>query len=399
MKNTVMGRTRIRHLLRLPHRALKTYLTKSAERKFKAGKTAAGYSRLLRSARYPDEAVFYRLGNCCERGEGTVQNFTQAANWYEAAAALGSVPAMVRLGKIFSAGPKIGGGPEAGRNISGSQQETRPWTALRSLGSVSPNPQKAAYWNRLAAQAGSPDAQASLASQYLNGRGVEPDAKEALRWFGEAARQGSASGQLGLGLLLASGASGKADYLEAAIWLERAAAQGKVKAAVVLAQMIIDDALPDSRAPHIARMLISAATDDTRAMFQLGTFYMTGRGVKQDPVAAATWLQRACSRGHLPAFPAIADLLLAAGAQPDRDQAIRILRQGAEFGDIRCQLRLAELHASELPADIGWSEAMSWRDRAGRHGFISARAFENRASYGYGPGSRWLEKDDALALP
>src|SRR5882757_11201305 len=85
-------------------RVRQIHLQKAAERKFSVGDNIGGFSRLSKLTGCDDPAVLYRIGDCYERGLGAVQNFTDAVRWYEAAAKLDMVEAMVKLGDIYLTG-------------------------------------------------------------------------------------------------------------------------------------------------------------------------------------------------------------------------------------------------------------------------------------------------------
>jgi len=58
---------------------------------------AAAVFRAL--AEQNDLQAQWRLGQLYERGEGVLQSFVEAANWFRRAAEQGSAPAMARLGE------------------------------------------------------------------------------------------------------------------------------------------------------------------------------------------------------------------------------------------------------------------------------------------------------------
>jgi TPR repeat protein len=85
-------------------------------------------------------------------------------------------------------------------------------------------------WRPLA-EAGSLEAQVSLAEFYLNGLGVAADPAAAAAWYRRAAEAGDPVAQLNLGDLYARGLGVARDPVEAFVWFDLAARQGKSWAA------------------------------------------------------------------------------------------------------------------------------------------------------------------------
>ena len=65
---------------------------------------------------------------------------------------------------------------------------------INGMGSIQPDPQQAAFYTRMGAEAGDPEMQGWLATMFANGDGVPMDAVEAHRWAALAASGGDAFG-------------------------------------------------------------------------------------------------------------------------------------------------------------------------------------------------------------
>ena len=78
-----------------------------------------------------------------------------------------------------------------------------------------------------------------------------------------------------------------------------------------------------------------AERGDADAAFNLGQAYRLGRGVPTNLAAAATWFQRAASKGHIDAQATLGLMLFENG---DRTGGIRWLKQAAEKGEPRALL-------------------------------------------------------------
>jgi len=84
---------------------------------------------------------------------------------------------------------------------------------------------EAAKWNRLAADQGFAEAQASLGVAYIQGQGVPQDYAEAVKWCRKAADQGIARAQGALGLMYEQGWGVAQDYVLAYTWLNLSASR------------------------------------------------------------------------------------------------------------------------------------------------------------------------------
>ncbi len=92
---------------------------------------------------------------------------------------------------------------------------------------VEPDPEEAAKWLRQAAKAELAVAQTAMGRLYATGTGVERDDQAALRWYYRAAQWGDPAGQAALGIMLRAGRGAKADPIAAAMWLELAEQAGQ----------------------------------------------------------------------------------------------------------------------------------------------------------------------------
>lgn len=101
------------------------------------------------------------LGNVYYKGEGTPQDFAEAARWYRLAADQGLAESQHMLGVMYDRG-------------DGMPQDFA----------------KAIKWYRLAADQGFAPAQFDLGSQYATGEGVPQSFSEAYVWFSLAASAG-----------------------------------------------------------------------------------------------------------------------------------------------------------------------------------------------------------------
>lgn len=99
-------------------------------------------------------------------------------------------------------------------------------------GGVSATPQETLKFSEVKrlAEAGSAQAQASLAQMYETGKGVDRSDEEAFKWWLKAANQGLRVGEHNVGVAYLSGIGVKRDRDEALKWFTKAAAQGDSQA-------------------------------------------------------------------------------------------------------------------------------------------------------------------------
>jgi TPR repeat protein len=366
----------------------KRRLRMSSEKSFATGNHAAGFAKLVRLAKYGDADSCYRLALAYEQGRGTAHNLGQAVHWYECAARQGMAAAMARLGDICLMAIK---GTNAVASSAAEAPLAPPSAIDRPTAELSI--QKAIFWYREAAAMGFAEAQSRLAFQHVAGMGVPCDLRIARHLFEMSAAQGHAEGQLGLGLLLAAGADRENAKDRAVQLLRSAARQGSPKAKFALARLLAQDELAQENGDEAAGLLLELATgNNTEAMYELGELYRAENRKLRDLGLAEIWLRRACTRGHLRAFTSLDHLLTTQLSPPRAGDAAAILRQGAELDDPRCQIRIAEIYLSGQGTPVDANAAAYWLNKAGGHGYVSARAYWEKAPQGYEKGRRWLQK-------
>ena len=146
---------------------------------------------------------------------------------------------------------------------------------------VSPNNSYAAYWYRLAGEAGIANAQYNLGVLTTRGLGVRQDQAAAFQLFRSAAESGHADAQTATGLAYMHGAGVTEDRLQAASWFQAASANGR-----------------------------------PRGAFHLGQLFELGLDEAPDLAAAAGWYRIAADAGYGEAREALDRLTAATRAAP-----------------------------------------------------------------------------------
>ncbi len=180
---------------------------------------------------HPEATRFlYHLG----RANHALNNYDDAARWFQKAASAGYAPAMSILGVFYASG-----------------------------GGVPQDYELAVQWYRKAAASGYAVAMYNLGVRYADGLGVGGrDYDQAVKWFERAAEKNHTGAMEGLAYLYLAGRGVPHDDVKATHWFRRAAENGR----------------PD-------------------AMYNLGYAYDVGRGVKADGKKAAIWLAKALKAG------------------------------------------------------------------------------------------------------
>ncbi len=183
---------------------------------------AAVIAEIRSDAERGDADAQINLGVLYEKGDGVVQDYVEARNWYLKAAERGDIDAQFNLGLLYA----------TGQGVPQDYVEARNW------------------WLKAADQ-GDIDAQFNLGLLYATAQGIPQDYVEARNWWLKAAEQGYVDAQFNLGLLYSGGhgvaqnwkwspkavehgdATGQGipqDYTMAYVWLYIAAAQGSADA-------------------------------------------------------------------------------------------------------------------------------------------------------------------------
>lgn len=140
----------------------------------------------------------FMLGLMHAQGQGTEQNFYEAAKMYRVAGNQGHTGAQVNLGSLFD----------------------------ECLGNGPCNSEEAANWYRRAADQGDAVAQYNLGVMYGIGRGVAEDEWSARILFRNSAEQGYAPAQYNLAVSYERGLGGPVDLVAAYAWFDLAAQRG-----------------------------------------------------------------------------------------------------------------------------------------------------------------------------
>lgn len=132
-----------------------------------------------------------------------------------------------------------------------------------------PDPTAALGWYKKAAEAGSGQAQLTLALMYLNGLGTDEEPYQAARWLEQAAQQGIVEACYLFGLAYAEGIGKPKDDSRAVVWFKNAAEGGHTEACVLLAKAYFQGTGLDANASEALEWCQKAANDGHQEARQL----------------------------------------------------------------------------------------------------------------------------------
>jgi TPR repeat protein len=162
-------------------------------------------------------AVLYIIGQGVPQDEAKARELLEkakASEVFELAADQGDAMAMLNLGVLYQLGY-----------------------------SVEQDYNKAREWYEKAAEQGVVMAMVNLGALYTEGQGVTQDYAKARKLFEKAAEKGVATAMVNLGVIYENGWGVPQDYAKAREWYEKAAGNGEARAAALLDDLAIEEAV------------------------------------------------------------------------------------------------------------------------------------------------------------
>ncbi len=362
---------------------------------------AATAAKLLASAatRGDREAQYY-LGLLTSTGDGVPKDEAAAVNWLLAAAEQDHVEAQYLLSRAYSRGAGVAENPEKTLQWLTRAAENGHPDAQLSLANAydsgqgtEANPAEALRWYRRSAEAGNVLAQRMLGTKYMRGDGVEMNITEALRWLQPAAQAGDPGAMSNLGYVYATGPGGfpKDDNL-ALQWYAQAAERGLGRAMLVLARFHeTGRGLPAADPARAVELYLKAqAAGEVKAAEQLVRLTLEGTAAHLAPHDAVRWMAPAAAEGNdaalswlqtqsdanvRPAQHALALVWLARGEHTE--DAVKLLTQAAERGDVRAQAKLGQLYTTGTGVALDYVQAHMWLNVAAASGAHDAAKERN----------------------
>lgn len=239
----------------------------------------------------------YRLGVSFELGIGTAVNEQRALDSFTRGAAAGSVPAMFKLGVIYSKG---------GLGTRRSAAKMMEWLHKAASNASVENPhalfELSKIMNRDFVFILQPSPSDVEFLKELDRIGVSRNEEASLHYCKEAARLMYSPGQFKLGWCYEYGKLGcSIDAKRSIGWYSRAAKQGNAEAEMALSGWYLTGAKPilepNDREAFLWAMK-SAESGFVKAEYALGYYYEAGLGCERDLEMARKFYQRAATQGH-----------------------------------------------------------------------------------------------------
>jgi TPR repeat protein len=252
------------------------------------------------------------------------------------------------------------------------------------------------YLESVASGNGNPAAMYNLARQYAKGWGVKTNDTETFKWYKLAAERGNKESQTMLGSMLIQGQGVTRNVPEALKWWKAAADQGERFAQCSLGTFYLRTTRTNW--PEAIKLLQQSAEANTpRALYELSTCYLLGRGLPQNYPEWWKLLCKASDAGELQADMEIAGAYLSASAMDTNHQANAFAkcRQAAENGFAPAQVMLGTIiwrGADGQPPNA--QEASKWYRKAAEQGIPEALF---RIGLAYLRGEGGVEKDTTEA--
>jgi TPR repeat protein len=352
---------------------------------------------------------FMQLGCLFEQGIAVEKSLKQARLWYQKAAELGQVEAMVLLARSYQdSAPEQAerwyrqaaeaGHAEAqfamatcqqsdpaaapleafhGYARAAAQGHARAQHALaEQLHSATDRLQRALL--QAAAEAGVAQAQWALGEAYAHGDGVEQDWFLACKYYQQAADQGHAEALCALGICLSEGFGVKRDMARAFTCFEQAAAQGDPRAQWKLGALYAAG-LPGvpadtKQATLLCKRAAQAGYAPAQATF--GTLFAQAQKYER----AALWWEKAALQGDLEAQYNLANACLKGqGVATDAARGWELMRAAAEAGLAPAQARLGMAYATGEGLVQDLIESAKWFILASDQGDKAALSNRKRA--------------------
>lgn len=225
---------------------------------------------------------------------------------------------LYRLARQYAKGTDMAQNPEKAAEYMRLAAEAGYAYAQNDLGSyyargfgVPQDLRQAAKWYRKGAEGGDALAQYSLGRCYAEGRGLEPDVQKAIRWYQKAADQKQPDALMALGFIYFDGQAGvETNYSKACRYFLQAANLGQKGAcnSVGLIYETGGHGLKQDFGKALEYYRKAAQENDARGQMNLGRMFWEGNGVKHDVVEAYKWYYLASNNGDTIAGHYLAEL-------------------------------------------------------------------------------------------
>lgn len=318
----------------------------------------SAFPLFAQAARAGLQRAWYRLGRCYLLGLGVPPSIDQALRWLECAAAAGETAAQTQLAALALQGLSDRGT----LGLFGSKVQEADFD-------------RADYWSRQAAAAGSAEAKTLLGFIMTAGPENHRDQAKGETLYREAAEAGWPGGQLGLAMALLR--EGRREHAEQAVDLLRSAAVDGIAVAHYLLGVLAETGAAGTIDFDAAAASYKEAAQlgNAPAQVRYGFALLLGRGIERDVFKAETWLRRAGLMGDSQASAVVGYLYAHEGdLPPNYAEAAQWLRRAAASGHAAAARTLGCMLLLGCGLSRDRAEAAQWLRIAGENGDETARA-------------------------
>ena len=379
---------------------------KAAMEAFQAGHHAKAVELAKPLAEQNNAEALYLLGFASESGQGMEASKEKALDYYRKAAAGKHKDAVYRMSFILLASAKEEERDQARQALETAAKDD-PAVAARILGEAylrgmltpAPDPDKAIFWWKRAADAGDVVSVLLIARFYEGQFGFPElkDPKEALANYAKAAGLGNAGAMAALGSRLLSGDEKNRDEKKGREWLKKAIAAKEYSAYLALGDY--EENIKKDPKAALAEYERGKDAGQVDCMLRTADFYLSGKGVEKDPERGQALLLKAAEAGNPVANFRVAAALLA-GEKPEKANLLTgygHLLAAANGNLPEAQNELGLLYLSGKLGTADTSAGVAWLTRAAQGG--NAQAQNNLATlYARGIGGVTKNLDNAGQL-
>lgn len=329
--------------------------------------------------------VEYRIGKMFTAGLGTVQDYEEAANWFDLAASQNHRYAQYSLAGLFYHGHGVEQGYETAFSLyRKSARQHVPYAdyELAKMYRDGVGTEKDAAkadrhfreafsgFQKLEAQGHDDKLQYRLGWMLYTGTGTEKDTAAAIAYFEKSARLGNVHAQYMLGKIYLDADSGHENVEQALRWLSKSADSGHDGAQYALGKLYRDGNHVEKDLEKAAALFTAAAEQENQyAAYALGNLYLAGGDMPKDAEAAVKWLTLSSGLGNQYAQYALAKLYLAGEDVPQNiPKAVELFTKAAEQNNMFAQYQLGKLYlvGEDIPKDV--EAAVRWLTSSAEQG-------------------------------
>jgi TPR repeat protein len=321
----------------------------------------------------------YLLGFAHETGQGAEASKDKAVEYYRKAAASKHRDAIYRLSFILLASDKATEREQARTQLE-EAAKSDPAIAARILGEAylrgrltpTPDPDKAIFWWKRAADAGD-NLSMSLIGRFYEGQFGFPelrDVKASLEYYAKAAGLGNSAAMVVIGSRYLNGDEKFRDEAKGREWLKKA-----IEAKDYTAYLALGDYEENVKKNFNQALVQYERGKDggqMDCMLRSADYYIEGKGVSKDVDRGMSILKKAAELGSPIASYRLAANFLSA-KKPDILSAYKYLLASANGNLPEAQSELGLLYLSGKMGEADPSAGISWLTRAAQNGLAQAQ--------------------------